>query len=101
MAMRARCRCGAGRASIACSRDRISPLSLYKTPGVLPQSRRPDLECAPSIRRHGKVMSKMNGSHDDGTATSRYVLDLREIDRSDAAIAGGKGANLGELLHID
>ena len=46
-------------------------------------------------------MSKMNGLHDDETLTSRYVVDLREIDRSDTAIAGGKGANLGELVHID
>ena len=29
-----------------------------------------------------------------------YVLELREIDRTQAAIAGGKGANLGELSRI-
>ncbi|HEX8869926.1 MAG TPA: PEP/pyruvate-binding domain-containing protein, partial [Lentzea sp.] len=30
-----------------------------------------------------------------------YVLDLREIDRTQIAVAGGKGANLGELTRID
>jgi rifampicin phosphotransferase len=33
--------------------------------------------------------------------TERYVLGLEEIDRTQAAIAGGKGANLGELTRID
>lgn len=31
---------------------------------------------------------------------SRDILDLREIDQSDIALAGGKGANIGELLRI-
>ena len=31
----------------------------------------------------------------------RYVLDLDEIDRTQVAIVGGKGANLGELTRID
>ncbi len=30
-----------------------------------------------------------------------YVLDLREIDRTQAAVAGGKGAHLGELLRLE
>jgi pyruvate,water dikinase len=30
-----------------------------------------------------------------------YVLDLREIDRTQVAVAGGKGANLGELSRIE
>jgi phosphoenolpyruvate synthase/pyruvate phosphate dikinase len=32
---------------------------------------------------------------------SRYVLDLDEIDRTQVAVAGGKGAHLGELSRID
>jgi phosphoenolpyruvate synthase/pyruvate phosphate dikinase len=32
---------------------------------------------------------------------ARYVLDLREIDRTQVAIAGGKGSHLGELCRID
>jgi pyruvate,water dikinase len=32
---------------------------------------------------------------------SRYVLGLEEIDRAQVAIAGGKGANLGELTRIE
>lgn len=32
---------------------------------------------------------------------SRYVLDFREIDRTRIAVAGGKGAHLGELSRID
>ena len=31
----------------------------------------------------------------------RYVLDLEEIDRTQVALAGGKGANLGELSRIE
>ena len=29
--------------------------------------------------------------------TERYVLGLEEIDRTQVALVGGKGANLGEL----
>ena len=31
----------------------------------------------------------------------RYVLDLREIDRTQIGVAGGKGAHLGELTRIE
>jgi pyruvate,water dikinase len=31
----------------------------------------------------------------------RYVLDLPEIDKAQVAVAGGKGAHLGELSHIE
>src|SRR4051794_31374065 len=30
-----------------------------------------------------------------------YVLDLREIDQTQVAVAGGKGAHLGELSRIE
>ena len=33
--------------------------------------------------------------------TERYVLGLEEIDRTQVALAGGKGANLGELSRIE
>ena len=33
--------------------------------------------------------------------TGRYVLDLRELDRREIGIVGGKGASLGELSRID
>jgi pyruvate,water dikinase len=32
---------------------------------------------------------------------SRYVLDLVETDKTQAGLAGGKGANLGELTRVD
>ncbi|HJQ37987.1 MAG TPA: rifamycin-inactivating phosphotransferase [Thermoanaerobaculia bacterium] len=32
---------------------------------------------------------------------SDYVLDLRELDQTQVAVAGGKGANLGELSRIE
>ena len=32
---------------------------------------------------------------------SRYVLALDELDRSQLALAGGKGANLGEVSRIE
>ncbi|MFI9330096.1 rifamycin-inactivating phosphotransferase [Kitasatospora sp. NPDC052868] len=33
--------------------------------------------------------------------TGQYVLDLREVDRTQVAIVGGKGAHLGELSRIE
>ena len=33
--------------------------------------------------------------------TERYVLDFQEIDRTQIAAVGGKGAHLGELSRID
>jgi phosphoenolpyruvate synthase/pyruvate phosphate dikinase len=33
--------------------------------------------------------------------TDRYVLDFREIDQTQVAVVGGKGAHLGELSRID
>lgn len=33
--------------------------------------------------------------------TDNHVLDLREIDRTQVATAGGKGANLGELSRVE
>ena len=33
--------------------------------------------------------------------TERYVLDLDEIDKTQVALAGGKGANLGELSRVE
>jgi rifampicin phosphotransferase len=33
--------------------------------------------------------------------TERYVLGLQEVDRTQIALAGGKGANLGELSRIE
>ena len=32
---------------------------------------------------------------------TRYIRELSEIDRTDAELAGGKGAHLGELLRVD
>jgi rifampicin phosphotransferase len=32
---------------------------------------------------------------------SRYVVGLEEIDQAQVEVAGGKGANLGELTRID
>src|SRR5579863_5356258 len=34
-------------------------------------------------------------------AIERYVLGLEEIDKTQVALAGGKGANLGELSRIE
>src|SRR5690349_10284573 len=34
-------------------------------------------------------------------AVNRYVVGLEEIDGTQVAVAGGKGANLGELSRID
>ena len=37
----------------------------------------------------------------DGERTGRYVLGFHEIDRTQVAVVGGKGAHLGELSRID
>src|SRR5690349_20770768 len=37
----------------------------------------------------------------DTVRPDRYVVDLHEIDQTQIAIAGGKGAHLGELSHIE
>ncbi|MFC4068264.1 rifamycin-inactivating phosphotransferase [Actinoplanes subglobosus] len=47
------------------------------------------------MRKH---MRKHGG--EDGSAVSRYVVRLDEIDRGSVALAGGKGAHLGELSRI-
>ncbi len=36
-----------------------------------------------------------------GKNIDSYVLDLRDIDQTQVAVAGGKGANLGELMGVD
>jgi pyruvate,water dikinase len=33
--------------------------------------------------------------------TEQYVVDLREVDQTQAAVVGGKGAQLGELVRIE
>lgn len=46
--------------------------------------------------------SSMENATGDGTARSeRYVLDLQEIDESQIAVVGGKGAHLGALSRIE
>lgn len=37
----------------------------------------------------------------EGERVGDYVLDLREVDRTQVAVVGGKGAHLGELARID
>jgi phosphoenolpyruvate synthase/pyruvate phosphate dikinase len=44
----------------------------------------------------GGGSNRCKGSYEMGS----YVLDLQEIDQTQGAVAGGKGANLGELLRI-
>jgi len=46
------------------------------------------------------VVSEMHGSRSNGERTGRYVLGFPEIDQTQVAIVGGKGANLGELSHV-
>jgi pyruvate,water dikinase len=47
------------------------------------------------------MVSATNGLPGDRERSDRYVLDLAEIGRTDTVLAGGKGANLGELARID
>ncbi|HJT98936.1 MAG TPA: rifamycin-inactivating phosphotransferase, partial [Rhodanobacteraceae bacterium] len=46
-------------------------------------------------------MPETNDRRAEKKQTSRYVVNLDALDRTDVAIAGGKGANLGELARID
>src|ERR1700688_2004814 len=41
------------------------------------------------------------GANGDGAAEMVYVLGFDEIDRTQVAVVGGKGAHLGELSRID
>ncbi len=43
------------------------------------------------------MQQRVNATGED-TVTEKLVLSLRELGRGDLAIAGGKGANLGELV---
>jgi hypothetical protein len=40
----------------------------------------------------------MTGAEVDGRAAVRYTARLAELGGGDLAVAGGKGANLGELV---
>src|ERR1700690_1946273 len=42
-----------------------------------------------------------HGDPGGSTMTGRYLLGLEEIDKTQVALAGGKGANLGELSRIE
>src|SRR5580658_10168800 len=56
------------------------------------------------VERDESVPDASAGEHRDPgdiAMTGRYVLGLEEIDKTQVALAGGKGANLGELSRID
>ena len=61
--------------------------------GTLPPTRDPE------TRSRMRVTSESHEAHET-ERPRRYVLDFREIDRTQLALAGGKGANLGELSRI-
>src|SRR5690606_18621963 len=42
-----------------------------------------------------------DATNDGGRGTLDYVLDLAQLGAADVALAGGKGANLGELTRLD
>src|SRR4051812_26480426 len=45
---------------------------------------------------------RLAGENADGRKRmGRYVVDFQQIDQTQAAVVGGKGANLGELSRID
>src|SRR5579859_1414201 len=46
-------------------------------------------------------MEGPEGAHGEGERMGNDVLDLEEIDQTQVAVAGGKGANLGELTRIE
>jgi pyruvate,water dikinase len=50
---------------------------------------------------HAAVISGADPAGIDTFQPDRYVLDLREIDETQAAVVGGKGAHLGELSRIE
>jgi pyruvate,water dikinase len=47
------------------------------------------------------VQPNIYESRGEGEQPSRYVVDLEEVDQTQAAVVGGKGANLGELSRIE
>ena len=48
------------------------------------------------MQEYGDALSREGGERMD-----RYVLGFREIDQTQVAVVGGKGANLGELSRIE
>src|SRR4051812_38680461 len=48
-----------------------------------------------------RVSVATDGSRGDGERIGCYVLGLEELDRTQVAIVGGKGAHLGELSRIE
>jgi phosphoenolpyruvate synthase/pyruvate phosphate dikinase len=73
------------------------PCSNYNTPGGLPEDggRVAELS-AENIPRPRPEPVQL-----ESLMTDRYVLDFQEIDQTQGAIVGGKGANLGELSRIE
>ncbi len=65
------------------------PLSTYNAPGGLPQGPGHGAESSADATTCG------NGAH------HVYVLDLQEVDGTQVAVVGGKGASLGALTRIE
>src|SRR5262245_46407520 len=94
---------GGGRSKAA------SPHSHFiKHPGACRNPARPTQSARPRAgpgrgeeRRNMRVMSETNGLQGNKTQANGYVVDLPAIDASAVSLAGGKGANLGELSCIE
>jgi len=48
-----------------------------------------------------RVLLTTHGSRGDREQMGRYVLGFQEIDQTQVAVVGGKGAHLGELSRIE
>src|SRR5262245_33057503 len=48
-----------------------------------------------------RVVSKTHRSRKDENQIGRYVVGFHEIDQTQIAIVGGKGASLGELSRVE
>src|SRR5215210_3089614 len=76
---------------------------LFQAPGCAPYSLAASDEGSNGMgaEEHAAAVA---GGDPNGVGTfqrDRYVLGLEEIDQTQMAVAGGKGAHLGELARID
>src|SRR4051794_16022611 len=82
-------------------RARPSPLARAAATSTTSGARRRKRRSA-GVRRSDERSDAMgtDGHPAVGVGVDRYALDLHEIDRTQVAVVGGKGAHLGELSRI-
>jgi len=55
----------------------------------------------PAVSWRDEMSRAGTATLEEGERMGRYVLDFEDIDQTQVAVVGGKGANLGELSRIE